>query len=379
MMGTHPAARHRRMGKTHHTEGRPASVAPRTTFHTLPIADVRRETEDAISLAFAIPGALRPAFAFQPGQYLTLRAQIGAEDTRRSYSICSGLDDPALRIAIKRVPDGRFSTWAHDALQPGHTLDVMPPAGRFTVPLGIPRSYLAVAAGSGITPILSLTKSILARDPGSRVTLLYGSRSTAQILFRDALEDLKSQHMGRLSLHHVLSREQTDIPILHGRLDGARVLALTRGEHPDLALLCGPGALIGSVTAALTNAGMDPATILSERFAPDGEPAPRPPRPEPRPGAAPYAIAVIVSDGVRTEVPVLEGEPILDAALRAGLDLPHSCRAGMCSTCRARITEGSVRMDVNYGLEPWETEAGYVLTCQAHPAPGRVVADYDQV
>ena len=353
--------------------------APRPAFHTLSIADVRRETEDAISLAFAIPDALRPAFTVQPGQYLTLRAYIGEEDTRRSYSICSGLDDPALRVAIKRVPEGRFSSWAHEALQAGHTLDVMPPAGRFIIPLGTPRSYLAVAAGSGITPILSLTKSILAREPGSRVTLLYGSRSTAQILFRDALEDLKSRHMTRLSLHHVLSREQTDIPILHGRLDGTRVLALTRGERPDLALLCGPGALIASVTAALTDSGMDPAAILSERFTPDGEPTVRIPRPAPPPGAAPYATAVIVADGVRTEVPVLEGEPILDAALRAGLDLPYSCRAGMCSTCRARITEGTAPMAVNYGLEPWETDAGYVLTCQAHPAPGRIVADYDQV
>ena len=304
---------------------------------------------------------------------------MDGEDTRRSYSICAGIDDPAPRIAIKRVPDGRFSAWAHAALHAGHMLDVMPPAGRFTVALGTARSYLAVAAGSGITPILSLTKSILAREPGSRVTLLYGSRSTAQILFREELEDLKSRHMTRLSLHHVLSREQTDIPILHGRLDGARVLALTRGEQPGLALLCGPGALIASVTAALTCAGMDPAAILSERFAADGEPVVRAPRPAPPPGAAPYATAVIVSDGVRTEVPVLEGEPILDAALRAGLDLPYSCRAGMCSTCRARITEGAAPMEVNYGLEPWETAAGYVLTCQARPGPGRVVADYDQV
>lgn len=357
----------------------PLDAPARASFHGLVVADVRRETEDAISLGFTVPEALRAAFAFQPGQYLTLRAQIGGEDTRRSYSICSGIDDPVLRVAIKRVPDGRFSTWAHEALRAGHTLPAMPPAGRFTVPLGAARSYLAVAAGSGITPILSLTKSILAREPKSRVTVLYGSRSTAQILFREELEELKSRHMTRLALHHVLSREQTDIPILHGRLDGARMRALTRGERPDVALLCGPGALITSVSHALAEDGMDPAAILSERFTADGEL--RVPRPVPVliPGAAPFATAVIVSDGVRTEVLVLEGEPILDAALRAGLDLPYSCRAGMCSTCRARVTEGAVRMDVNYGLEPWETAAGYVLTCQAHPLPGRVVADYDQV
>ena len=360
---------------------RPLPAPGRTGFHDLRVAAVRRETDEAISVAFDVPAPLLEVFAFRPGQYLTLRAHIGGEDTRRSYSICSGIDDPVLSIAIKRVPDGRFSTWAHEALRPGHTIPAMPPAGRFTVALdpGAARSYLAVAAGSGITPILSLVTSILAREPGSRVTVLYGSRSTAQVLFREELEDLKSRHMARLSVHHVLSREQTDIPVLHGRLDGARVLGLLHGARPDLALLCGPGALIGSVSAALEGAGMDPAAILSERFAPDGEAMPRAPRPAPPPGAAPFATAVIVSDGVRTAVPVMEGEPILDAALRAGLDLPYSCRAGMCSTCRARVTEGSVQMAVNYGLEPWETEAGYVLTCQAHPAPGRVGVDYDQV
>lgn len=353
----------------------------RTGFHPLRIAAVTHETDDAISVAFDIPPALRDIFAFRPGQYLTLRTTLDGEDIRRSYSICAGIDDPALRVAIKRVDDGRFSTWAHGALQAGQVLDAMPPAGRFTVPLdpGIPRTYLAVAAGSGITPILSIASSVLSREPGSRVTLLYGSRSTARILFREELEELKSRHMTRFSVIHVLSREQQDIPVLNGRLDGSKVMTLLRGTRPDTALLCGPGPMIASVRSALQDAGMAPTAILSERFSPDGEPAARPPRAFPLPGTAPFATATIISDGVGTDIPLQDGESILDAALRAGLDLPWSCHAGMCSTCRARVTEGTVRMDVNYGLEPWETKAGYVLTCQAHPTTPRVTADYDQV
>ena len=355
--------------------------AARAGFHALQVAEARRDGE-AVVVTFDVPAPLHEAFRFRPGQYLTLRAAIGGEDTRRSYSICSGVDDGALRVAIKQVADGRFSTWAHEALQAGHSIEAMPPAGRFTVPLdpAMSRSYLAVAAGSGITPILGLTKSILARQPGSTVTLLYGSRSTASILFREELEELKSRYMTRLAMSHVLSREQGDVPALHGRLDGARVLGLLHGARPDVAMLCGPGEMIASVAAALEGAGMDAGAILSERFTAGGMQAPRAPRPAVALGAAPYAVAAVVADGVRTEVPVGEGEPVLDAALRAGLDLPYSCRAGMCSTCRARVTQGAVQMAVNYGLEPWEVAAGYVLTCQATVMGGGIVGvDYDQV
>ncbi len=356
-------------------------AATQGAFHPLTITETRRETEDAISLAFAIPEPLRARFAFTPGQYLTLRTTLDGEDTRRSYSICSAPGDEPLRVAIKRVDDGRFSTWAHRALQPGHVIDVMPPAGRFTAPPGA-GAILAIAAGSGITPILSIVKTTLTRDPAARVALLYGSRSTATILFRDELEALKDRFMARLSIVHVLSREQQDIPILNGRLDAAKITSLLPGLFPgalpDAALLCGPGALIQSATDALIAAGMAPAQILSERFTAEGQPAPRP-RPAPLAIATPFAIATIVSDGIRTQVPMAEGEAVLDAALRAGLDLPWSCRGGMCSTCRARVTEGAVTMDVNYGLEPWETEAGYVLTCQSHPTTPHVTIDYDHV
>ena len=354
-----------------------------SSFHALPITDVRRETADTVSIALAVPDGLRPGFAYHPGQYLTLRTTLDGEEVRRSYSICSGLDDGELRVAIKLVPDGRFSAWAHEALQPGHAIEAMPPQGRFTVALdpAASRTYLGVAAGSGITLVLSILKSVLTREPGSRFVLLYGSRATAGIIFREALEELKDRFMGRLTVVHVLSREQQDVPVLSGRLDGPRVRTLLRGlldiPRIDHAFLCGPEGMIAEVSDALAAAGLAPARIHSERFT--AAPGPVRPRRAVAPGAAPFATAIIVSDGLRTEVPMAEGETVLDAALRAGLDLPYSCRGGMCSTCRAKVAEGAVRMDVNYGLEPWETEAGYVLTCQAHPTTGRVLVDYDQV
>lgn len=353
-------------------------------FHTLRIADVRRETADTVSVAVDVPEDLRARFAYQPGQYVTLRTVLDGEELRRSYSICSGLDDGEMRVAIKLVPDGRFSAWAHEALQPGHVIEVMPPQGRFTVALDhhASRTYLGVAAGSGITPVLSILRSVLTREPGSRFVLLYGSRATGGIIFREALEELKDRFMGRLTVVHVLSREQQDLPVLSGRLDGPRVRTLLHGlldvPRIDHAFLCGPEAMIAEVSATLADAGLAPERIHSELFT-TGASLPARPRPVPMPGAAPFAVATVVSDGIRTGVPMEDGEAVLDAALRAGLDLPYSCRGGMCSTCRARVSEGTVRMDVNYGLEPWETEAGYVLTCQAHPTTPRVLVDYDQV
>jgi ring-1,2-phenylacetyl-CoA epoxidase subunit PaaE len=354
-------------------------------FETLRIADIRQETPDTISVALAVPEDQAPRFAFQPGQYLTLRTHVDGEELRRSYSICSGLDDQELRVAIKRVDDGRFSAWAHGGLRIGDTLEVMPPDGRFTVEPAsdAARLYLGVAAGSGITPILSILKSVLTREPGSRFILLYGSRATGQIIFREQLEELKDRFMGRLAVVHVLSREQQDVPVLYGHLDGAKVRTLLSGlaavPQIDHAFLCGPAAMIDEVQATLAEAGLAPERIHSERFTP-ATPAVSCLRTTPGPAAAtPQATAVIIADGVRTEVPVDAQETVLEAALRAGLDLPYSCRGGMCSTCRARVTEGSVEMDVNYALEPWETAAGYVLTCQSHPTSERLTVDYDHV
>lgn len=353
-------------------------------FETLRIADIRQETPDTISVALAVPEDQAPRFAFQPGQYLTLRTHVDGEELRRSYSICSGLDDQELRVAIKRVDDGRFSAWAHGGLRVGDTLEVMPPDGRFTIgpASDAARLYLGVAAGSGITPILSILKSVLKREPSSRFILLYGSRATGQIIFREQLEELKDRFMGRLAVVHVLSREQQDVPVLHGRLDGAKVRILLSGlaaiPEIDHAFLCGPTTMIDEVQATLAEAGLAPERIHSERFTPATPSVSRPRAPGPA-VATPQSTAVIIADGVRTEVPVDAQETVLEAALRAGLDLPYSCRGGMCSTCRARVTEGSVHMDVNYALEPWETAAGYVLTCQSHPTSERLTVDYDHV
>jgi len=353
-----------------------------TAFHKLRITDIRRETEDAVSLAFAVPEPLRESFAFAPGQYLTLRARLGEAEVRRSYSICAGVDDCELRVAIKHVPDGLFSAHANTALRVGDIVEVMPPAGRFGAgnEAGI---TLCLAAGSGITPILSILKTSLAREPDRRCILLYGNRSTASILFRTALEDLKDRFLGRLTVIHVLSREAQDIPVLNGRLDGAKLRALlpslaSPGEIGQ-AFLCGPAGMIDDLSATLVAMGVPAGRIRAERFTSAGEPV-RVARVAPAVAAtAPFAVASIVFEGKTTQVAVAEGEAVLDAALRAGLDLPWSCRAGMCSTCRAKVSEGRVEMTQNFSLEPWETEAGYVLTCQAHPTTPQVVVDYDQV
>jgi ring-1,2-phenylacetyl-CoA epoxidase subunit PaaE len=356
-------------------------VAPR--FHWLVVRDARRETADAISVSFDIPAALLPQFRFRAGQYLTLRTTLQGEEVRRSYSICSGADDGELRIAIKAMEGGLFSVWAQEALRPGTAIEVMTPTGRFGIPAwpGGARVHVGFAAGSGITPVLSIMQTVLSREKDSHFFLFYGSRATSDILFRGALEDLKDRHLGRLSVFHVLSQEQQDVDVLNGRLDREKLGLLLRrilgGTAIDCAYVCGPLGMIEGVEAALAERGVPPERVHVERFNSALAGRPRTPRPAAR-DAAPHAIAAVILDGTRTEVPVAEGEAVLDAALRAGLDLPFSCKGGMCSTCRARVVEGTVVMEVNYSLEPWEVAAGFVLTCQARPTTGRVVVDYDQ-
>jgi ring-1,2-phenylacetyl-CoA epoxidase subunit PaaE len=353
-------------------------------FHSLRVADLRRETADAVSVAFDVPDALREAYRFNPGQYLTLRARLGGEEVRRSYSICSGPDDGELRIAIKRVEGGAFSEWANASLSQGDALDVMTPTGRFGVTREPGRAavYAAFAAGSGITPVLSIARGKLAREPGSRVFLFYGNRSTDDMLFRDALEQLKDRHMRRLSVFHVLSREQQDVPVLNGRLDAEKVRLLLRHVVPadtiDHAFICGPGEMIDEVERALLGVGLQPSQLHVERFVSALGGAARP-KPAVRDVETPFAVARLTADGRSREVPVAEGEAVLDAALRAGMDLPYACKGGMCSTCRARVVEGAVRMELNFSLEPWELEAGFTLTCQARPTTPRVAIDFDQV
>jgi ring-1,2-phenylacetyl-CoA epoxidase subunit PaaE len=356
--------------------------APR--FHRLSVSDLRRETADAVSLTFAIPKELAEDYRFSPGQYLTLRTMMDGEEVRRSYSICSGPDDGELRIAVKKIDGGAFSNWAADELKCGDELDVMTPTGRFGVTAAPDqaRVYVGFAAGSGITPILSIVKAVLVRQPDSRFFLFYGNRSASGMLFREALEELKDRFIERLSVFHVISGEEQDIPILHGRLDGEKVRVLLRSlvswQVVDHVFICGPSGMSEDIEATCRAIGIAENRIHVERFVSEFGGKPRPKMVVP-PTAPPKAFAALIIDGKRREVPIAEGEAILDAALRAGVDLPFACKGGMCSTCRARLVEGKAQMEVNYSLEPWELEKGFILTCQARPVTDRVVVDYDHV
>lgn len=352
-------------------------------FHALRIADARRETAESITLAFGIPEPWRDAYRFTPGQYLTLRATIDGGDIRRSYSICAGLDDAELRVAIKILPGGRFSTWAARTLKVGDTIDVMTPMGRFgTGALRDGKTYVALVAGSGITPVLSILKTVLAREPRSRFYLFYGNRSVADIMFRATLENLKDKYLARLSVFHVLSREQQDVPALTGRLDAPRLRALMPAMPAvaciDQVFVCGPLAMIKDLPPALCDIGIDPGHIQVERFTPAPDAAARP-LTQVDESASPRAIIRAIYAGRQLEFPVYGAEPLIAAAQRAGLDLPFSCQGGMCCTCRAKVLEGQVEMAVNYSLEPWEIAEGFVLTCQAQPTTAHVAVDYDAV
>ena len=356
-------------------------------FHRLKVADVCRETPEAVSIVFAVPPELAEAYRFHPGQHLTLRRHNGAGEIRRSYSICAGLDDNELRIAVKKVAGGAFSGWANEALKVGDEIDVMTPQGRFGLApdASASRNYLAVAAGSGITPVMSLVRTMLTREPGSRFTLLYGNRTAQGIIFKDALEDLKDKFLDRLAVHHVLSREQQEVPQLTGRIDEEKIAGVLRGmgapQTIDHVFLCGPGGLIEAAKPALVALGVPSDRIHVEYFSVDGSPVEAPRGAEAARAASetPVATAHITLYGAQYDVPVAAGETIIDAGLRAGLEMPYSCRGGMCCTCRAMLVQGEVRMDQNYSLEPWELKAGFVLTCQSHPTTPMVTLDYDQV
>ena len=359
-----------------------SSLTPR--FHRLAVNDLRREAADAVSMTFAIPKNLADDYSFTPGQYLTLRTTMDGEEVRRSYSICSGPDDGELRIAVKKVDGGAFSNWAADELKSGDELDVMTPTGRFGVAPGPEqaRIHVGFAAGSGITPVLSIARGVLAREPDSRFFLFYGNRSTEGMLFREALEELKDRFMQRFSVFHVISGEEQDIPILHGRLDGEKVRVLLRSlvsaSDVDHVFVCGPSGMSEDIEATCRDIGIAEERIHVERFVSEFGGKPRAKKIV-EASAPPKAMASLIIDGKRREVPVAEDESILDAALRAGMDLPFACKGGMCSTCRANLVEGEARMEVNYSLEPWELKAGFILTCQARPVSDSVVVDYDHV
>lgn len=353
-------------------------------FYPLTVADVRHETRDAIAVTFAVPPALAASFAYEQGQHLTLRAQIGGEDVRRSYSICSAVQDGRLRVAIKRTPGGAFSSWANAHLQAGAVVDVMPPLGHFNVPLdaGQARHYLAFAAGSGITPILSIIKTTLLTEPASRFTLFYGNRASSTVLFREELSELKDVFMARLKIAYVMSREQQDIELFNGRITGAKCADFLRHwvqlDDIDVAFICGPEDMMHGVSAALQQAGMPKERIRIELFAASIPKHQHKPRAQLVDTSALTEVTVIMDGAHASFTMDRDKESILDAGLRAGIDMRYSCKGGVCSTCRCKLVEGKVEMDVNYALEDYEIARGFVLSCQSFPVTDRVVVDFDQ-
>jgi ring-1,2-phenylacetyl-CoA epoxidase subunit PaaE len=358
-------------------------VSTALKFHALRVSDIRRETPDTVSIAFEIPDALRETFRFTQGQYLTLRTMVQGEDIRRSYSICSGTQDGECRVAIKKVAGGQFSTYANEHLKTGDILQVMPPQGRFYTELNASNQklYVAFAAGSGITPVMSILKTTLEQEPKSRFVLFYGNRGFDYIIFRESLEELKNLYPDRLSVHHVLTRESLGSPLFYGRLDAEKCLSygklLFQPSEVDAYFLCGPEDMIFGVKSALESMGAHAESIHFELFTTPGAVKHKAASESHSTNAFEASITVI-QDGVQFDfVLPSDGSTLLDAAMRAGADLPFSCKGGVCSTCKAKILDGAVEMDVNYGLEPDEVAAGYVLTCQSHPKSQRVVVSFD--
>jgi len=348
-------------------------------FHTLTVDRVRPLTSDSVAVHLTVPDELNQAYRFQAGQYLTLRTPIDGEDVRRSYSICSCALDEGLEVGIKRVKDGVFSTFAQ-TLCAGDKLSVMTPQGRFVwSDRGSSDDLLLIAAGSGITPCLSIAKTAL--EQGSRVTLLYGNTRTTGVMFRDDLVELKDRYTDRLNVIHIFSREQQTGPLFNGRIDGDRLSALAAAglidpKGADGIYICGPYGLAQTAEAVLPELGADPTRIHVELFSAPDAGSPRVPVEDAVAGAQ---VTVLV-DGARQSL--VMGDPeqtVLAAAQDAGMDLPFSCAGGMCCTCRCKVVEGSAEMVANYSLEPWEVKAGFVLACQAQPTSETLVLDFDAV
>lgn len=353
-------------------------------FHKLRIKDIRRETEDSVSLCFDLPEDLTDSFRFTAGQHLTLRTELDGEDIRRNYSICVAPDDGELRVAIKRIEGGAFSTWANNSLAVGDDLEVMTPHGSFTWAFDGKRSatYVGFAGGSGITPILSLLKTALRAEPKSRFVLLYGNRSSNTIMFLEEIALLKNRYLDRLEVYHFLEDEEEEIELFNGRLDDRKVpevlASLLAPSDIDAAFICGPGPMMDAVEHGLVAAGVPAAQILVERFtigrkSASEEAAARVLEQE----AAGRKVQVTLDGRKRTLAFDAEKGSILENARAAGLPAPFACKAGVCATCRAKLISGEVHMGANYGLSADEVAQGYVLTCQAVPLTDDVVLDYD--
>ncbi len=352
-------------------------------FHKLAVKDIRRETADCVSVALEIPVEIEKDFRFIPGQNVTLKKSFNGEEIRRSYSICSSPFENELRVAIKKVTGGIFSTFANEELKKGDFLEVLPPTGNFYTPIvaSQKKNYVFIAAGSGITPVISLIKSILATEKKSQVTLLYGNKGFTSVIFKEQLEALKDKYLQRFNLHHIFSRETTESDFNSGRINNEKLKTLTRlvnFKTVDNFFICGPEPLIYATKGFLLKRAIDPDKIHFELFT----------TPTKEHTKIFKTIRQAIEEGSEITMRIdgrsfqfkldYNGKSILDAGLDHGADLPFACKGGVCCTCKAKLIEGEVDMEANYGLEKSELKAGYILTCQSHPRTEKVVVDYDQ-
>jgi ring-1,2-phenylacetyl-CoA epoxidase subunit PaaE len=353
-------------------------------YHLLTVTGWQNETPDSVRVTLDVPRDVSDEFNFRPGQHLPMQVSIDGKPVRRTYSICSVPGEPVLEIGVRVQPGGLFSEYVQNELKVGDQIEVMPPFGQFHADIdpANDKTYLAFAAGSGITPVLSITRAILENEPASRVVLFYGNRRQRTAMFIDDLYALKNRFPERLQLYFLFSQEDQEFDIFSGRMDDARVLELYRafcgGLDPDEAFVCGPDTMISSVREALVEAGMDETRIHAERFG-----APRKgggTRKAATAGSAEKLAAVeVVMDGhTRTFAMAADAGNLVDAAAEHGIDLPYSCKGGVCATCRTFVREGEVTMATNYGLEPWEVDKGFVLACQSVPVSEKVTIDYDK-
>jgi ring-1,2-phenylacetyl-CoA epoxidase subunit PaaE len=358
------------------------------TYHPLKIAEVRAEGSEAVCVTLEVPDDLRETFRFAPGQHLGVRATIDGQEVRRTYSICSATDESQLRIGVRMHERGSMSGHLGRKLRAGDELEVLPPTGRFflTPDAKAARTYCAFASGSGITPILGIVRNVLKHEPGSRLLLFYGNRTTSSIMFAEELLALKDQYPQRLALYFLMSREPQDVELFNGRLDAEKIGVLGRklfdARGVDAYFLCGPDTMIESVKEGLVGLGVEQTRIHSEHFTSEAKREvglkPDLQRDEKAQVQARTQVTVVMDGRRRTFEMASDGTTVLEAAEAAGLDLPYSCRAGVCSTCRTRVVRGDVTMMTNYALEPWEVEAGYVLCCQALPAASELEITYDE-
>lgn len=355
-------------------------------FHSLQVKDIRRETTDAVSIAFDVPETLKADYDFKQGQYLTIRKEINGEELRRNYSVCVSPLSGELRVAIKQVPDGRFSTFANQILKVGDTLDVMTPMGKFftEVKTAQQKNYVGFAGGSGITPVMSILKTVLEVEEESTFTLFYANRGFDSIIFNEDIEAMKNQYIDRFVVHHIFSEEQLEGKLFNGYITAERTQQYARflfdPTQVDEYFICGPEPMMLAIQEGLQNLEVNDKKIHLELFtAPGKRPTATAAAPKKEvidPTKASRVKIILDGDAFEFALPY-GGENVLDAALKQGADLPFACKGGVCCTCRAKLVEGEIEMDVNYALEPEEVEAGFILTCQAHPRTERIVVDFD--